>query len=117
MEGPTIQLDKSKIMNDFLKEQKMSKYLRKNIKIDFPSVLQLNAIPIVKSENNIVIHYTPPSGVKLTYMLPMLTRAVKIKAKGNYNPSKLDIELKKDTEDVESDKKSKVVSILQYYDK
>ena len=82
MDTPTIQLDKSKVMADFLKEQKVSKYLRKNIHIDFPSVLQLNAMPIVKAENNIVIHYTPPAGVKLTYMLPMLTRAVKVKAKG-----------------------------------
>lgn len=82
MEGPIIQLDKSKIMDSFLKEQKVSKYLRKNITIDYPSVLQVNAIPIVKKENNIVIHYTPPAGVKLTYMLPMLTRMIKIKSQG-----------------------------------
>ena len=82
MEGPIIQLDKSRVMNEFLKEQKISKYLRSNIKIDYPSVLQLNAIPIYKDENNIVIHYTPPAGIKLSYMLPMLSRTVKIKAKG-----------------------------------
>ena len=84
MEGPIIQLDKSRVMNEFLKEQKISKYLRSNIKIDYPSVLQLNAIPIYKDENNIVIHYTPPAGIKLSYMLPMLSRTVKIKAKGTY---------------------------------
>lgn len=82
MEGPIIQLDKSKPMNEFLKEQKISKYLRKNIRIDFPSVLQLNAMPIIKNESNIVIHYTPPAGIKLTYMLPILTRAIKTKSKG-----------------------------------
>ena len=84
MEGPIIQLDKSRVMKEFLKEQKISKYLRSNIKIDYPSVLQLNAIPIYKDEKNIVIHYTPPAGIKLSYMLPMLSRTVKIKAKGTY---------------------------------
>lgn len=80
MEEQIIQFEKSKRMDDFLKEHKISKYIRQNVGIDFPSVLQFNAIPIIKNEKNVIIHYSPPAGVKLTYLLPMLTRAIKIKA-------------------------------------
>ena len=45
-------------------------------------MLQANGIPIVRDESNVIIQYTPPAGIKLTYMLPLLTRAIKIKAKG-----------------------------------
>ena len=78
MEEQILQLEKSKRMDKFMKECKISKYLRDSVNIDFPSVLQSNVIPLIKDEDNLIIHYTPPAGVKLTYMLPLLTRAIKI---------------------------------------
>lgn len=86
MEESILQLEKSKRMNEFLKDQKISKFLRKNMNIDFPSVLQYNAIPILKTENNVIIQYTPPAGVTLTVLLPLLNRTIKAKAKSNQEP-------------------------------
>ena len=83
MEENILQLEKSQAMDAFLKEHKISKYIRKNITIDYPSVLQANVIPVIKQENNVIIQYTPPSGIKLTYLLPLLTMAIKRKSKGN----------------------------------
>jgi hypothetical protein len=83
MEESILQLEKSKRMKDFLKDQKISKYLRMNMNIDFPSVLQYNAIPILNTENSVIIQYTPPAGVKLTVLLPLLNRTIKAKAKSN----------------------------------
>ena len=67
MEEQAIQFEKSKQMDDFLKDWKISKYIRKNVSADFPSVLQFNGIPIIKEEKNVIIHYSPPAGIKLTY--------------------------------------------------
>jgi len=83
MEDSILQLEKTKKMEDFLKENKISKYLRENMSIDYPSILQANAIPIIKSEDNVIIQYTPPAGVKLTCLLPLLSRGIKAKAKAS----------------------------------
>lgn len=82
MEDQPIQLEKSKDMSAFMKENKIIKFLRKNVNIDYASVLQANGIPIIRDESNVIVHYTSPAGIKLTYMLPLLTRAIKIKSKG-----------------------------------
>lgn len=84
MEENILQLEKSQKMDEFLKENHIHKYLRSNVQIDFPSVLQANAIPIVRDENNVIIQYTPPAGIKLTFLLPLLTRAIKAKAHGRW---------------------------------
>lgn len=93
MEETVLQLEKSTKMSEFLKEHKISKHLRSNINIEFPSVLQANAIPILKEEDSVVLQYTPPAGVKLTYLLPLLTRAIKAKAAGKYTNLSKDIQL------------------------
>ena len=37
-------------MNDFLKDPKISKYIKQNVGIDFSSVHQFNSILIIKNE-------------------------------------------------------------------
>ncbi len=71
-------------MKDFLKEHKVSKYIRNNVNIDYPTVLQKNVIPVImdKKSGPVIIQYTPPSGIKLTYLFPLLSRAIKDKTKG-----------------------------------
>ncbi|CAI2360978.1 unnamed protein product [Moneuplotes crassus] len=77
-----IELEKSEPMKDFLKAHKISKYIRKNVSIDYPTILQKNVIPVITtpSTSSVIIQYTPPAGIKLTYLFPLLTRAIKDKA-------------------------------------
>lgn len=81
MEETVLQLEKSQAMTTFMKTNKVSKYLRESIQIDYPSVLQANGIPIIRDEDNVIIQYTSPAGIKLTYLLPLLTREIKLKSK------------------------------------
>lgn len=79
----SLQFEKSSSMADFLKEAKVAKGLRKNCQIDYPTVLQKNVIPVLKDKEAgpVIIQYTPPAGIKLTYLLPLLSKSIKEKRK------------------------------------
>ena len=45
----------------------------------YPSVLQSAAIPVLKKDekNSVIIKYSEMSGIKLTYLLPIMNQQIK----------------------------------------
>jgi len=71
-------------MQPLLKEVKILNELAKGVmsmkSYVFPSVLQKEAIPVIKAKgksNNIIVRYSSMSGVKLTVLLPLLNQLIR----------------------------------------
>ena len=72
-------LDTTQGMQPFLKDQKIITELSKGVmgmkSYVYPSVLQKEAIPVIKAKgksNNVIVRYSSMSGVKLTVLLPLI---------------------------------------------
>jgi len=82
-------IDKSQNIQAFLKG-KVLKELGKGVATlngyVYPSVLQSAAIPVLKKneKNSVIIKYSEMSGIKLTYLLPIMNQQIK-EAVGNDN--------------------------------
>lgn len=76
-------LDKTESMLTFLKSLKFVQELSKGVQsmkqFVYPSILQKQGIPAIKNAKtaNICLQYQELSGVKLTYMLPMLNQQLR----------------------------------------
>lgn len=70
-------------MQTFLKSLKFVSELNKGVQgmkhFVYPSILQKQAIPAIKSSQtkNIMIHYQELTGIKLTVMLPVLNHQIR----------------------------------------
>ena len=78
-------LDTSNNMQAFLKEHKLLNELAKGVMsmktFIYPSVLQKEAIPVLKKKNNsnnyVIIRYSTMSGIKLTVLLPLINQLIR----------------------------------------
>lgn len=81
-------IDTSKSMASFLKEVKILNELSKGVAslktFVYPSVLQKEAIPVLKTKKNanVILRYSSMSGVKLTVLLPVLNHLIREVASG-----------------------------------
>lgn len=88
----TANLDRNQTMLKFLQEQKILNDLTKGVQslktVIYPSILQVpnfhfmfqkEAIPVLKKHQNktVIIKYSPMSGVKLTFLLPLLNHLLR----------------------------------------
>jgi hypothetical protein len=71
-------------MQAFLKDAKILNELAKGVMsmktFIYPSVLQKEAIPVLKKKNkspNVIIRYSTMSGIKLTVLLPLLNQVIR----------------------------------------
>ena len=71
-------LDTSTSFSAFLKDNKILNELSKGVMtmkaLVYPSVLQKEAIPVLKKKKspNVIIRYSSMSGIKLTVLIPLL---------------------------------------------
>lgn len=77
-------LDTTTSFQAFLKETKILNELSKGVmslkSFVYPSVLQKEAIPVLKkkkSSPNVIIRYSSMSGIKLTVLLPLLNQLIR----------------------------------------
>ena len=76
-------LDRTDAMAVFLKQLKIVSELNKGVKsmkrYVYPSILQKQAIPAIKSSDskNVIVHYQEFTGVKLTFLLPVVDHLLK----------------------------------------
>jgi hypothetical protein len=77
-------IDNSMGMQPFLKEQKILNELAKGVmalkSYVFPSVLQKEAIPVIKAKGkskNVIVRYSSMSGIKLTVLIPIINQLIR----------------------------------------
>ena len=77
-------LDTSISFTAFLKDNKILSELSKGVmslkSFVYPSVLQKEAIPVLKKKNkspNLIIRYSSMSGIKLTVLIPLLNQLIR----------------------------------------
>ena len=77
-------LDNTIGMQPLLKEHKILNELAKGViamkSYVFPSVLQKEAIPVIKAKgksSNVIVRYSSMSGVKLTVLLPLINQMLR----------------------------------------
>ncbi len=77
-------LDTSTSFSAFLKDNKILNELSKGVMtmkaFVYPSVLQKEAIPVLKKKKkspNVIIRYSSMSGIKLTVLIPLLNQLIR----------------------------------------
>jgi hypothetical protein len=77
-------LDTSTSFSAFLKENKILNELSKGVMsmktFVYPSVLQKEAVPVLKKKKkspNVIIRYSSMSGIKLTVLIPLLNQLIR----------------------------------------
>ena len=76
MDNLVPKTDKSATYAELLKASHITKHLLKSIDVKNPTLLQKAAIPLILENQNCVLQYSSPAGVKLSYLIPLIHKAL-----------------------------------------